>query len=638
MIRLSEQKVQCPKCDAKGLPSNIRTHIKAKHAAEDLKKFNEALIETKAKIKGTEKHRCDECDKVCASLAGIKKHVYEKHRAVPNPAEISLFDVGEASEPKAKIWCDEKTRDSVTSFIVDKTNRRGKMVVTYMKCHQEGNYEGKGSERVGHRTKKGTGADICPAFMQIERNDEDGEYRCVASFQHYGHETNVAVQRLHEDELSEIKKYMNEGFTNRQIIEKLNENHHRDERLRYILPDDLRNIRNKENINPGQYHREDLISLQTRVAEGNYRDGIRHFAPPINETGEQFQLGRTEQWATTDRGDAIYHTSMFAESWHSMLKKEVLGGKTNIRIDALLHHLYRAFDWIVDKNLTQALRGVVKACPRLSANRKNCRTASKEASSYIVAEQVAKFAEEGEKEYTVGLLKNGIIEREYLVVDRATQSSISARQPQSFDFSFDRTDTTDQGSSSHHPAPSPSNSVEDKAMRMYDNFVGMTSALQNHFRKALKTDPLTATHAMQSLLEEMSKHIPNSAPSLPLRPSAPSLTARQTMNQNMKLKHRSLAPPKTSDTPGSSLMNPRNISICDICLKADPLLPEDTNPVELIAQITEWKKCNGCGLAVHMECALAQKICGVCGEKYRLYSEHSDFSDFSEEEGDREGE
>ncbi|EFP01434.1 hypothetical protein CRE_23897 [Caenorhabditis remanei] len=190
-------------------------------------------------------------------------------------------------------------------------------------------------------------------------------------------------------------------------------------------------------------------------------------------------------------------------------------------MDALLHHLYKAYDWIVQKNLTQALRGVVKSCPRLSANRKNCRTASNQLSSYLVTNQISKYAVEGEREYTVGFMKHGIIEREYVVVDKGENThcdcgacgyrykcsclfqqagvackhvhmivshnapgcSIQPRQTPAFDISFEVT-TSENTNSAPHPIDSQSDIERDNALRTYDKFVGMASALHLIFGKS----------------------------------------------------------------------------------------------------------------------------------------------------------
>ncbi|PIC32472.1 hypothetical protein B9Z55_012788 [Caenorhabditis nigoni] len=96
-MRLSEVKLNCPKCSHRTDASNMRKHIKAMHDEEAMETFNSALLSKRAELKGKELKVCDLCGYKCTSLSGMKSHRRVKHgnaeRAVDvvDPANISVF-------------------------------------------------------------------------------------------------------------------------------------------------------------------------------------------------------------------------------------------------------------------------------------------------------------------------------------------------------------------------------------------------------------------------------------------------------------------------------------------------------------------------------------------------------------------
>ncbi|UMM23211.1 hypothetical protein L5515_004042 [Caenorhabditis briggsae] len=96
-MRLSELKLNCPKCSYRTDASNMRKHIKVKHDEEAMATFNAALLAKKSELNRTEVKTCDLCGHQCASLSGLKSHKRVKHGnpervvVVVDPATISVF-------------------------------------------------------------------------------------------------------------------------------------------------------------------------------------------------------------------------------------------------------------------------------------------------------------------------------------------------------------------------------------------------------------------------------------------------------------------------------------------------------------------------------------------------------------------
>ncbi|KAF1754510.1 hypothetical protein GCK72_021073 [Caenorhabditis remanei] len=284
-------------------------------------------------------------------------------------------------------------------------------------------------------------------------------------------------------------------------------------------------------------------------------------------------LDRVSEWSTTEREGIIFHTSMYAESWHSMLKKEILDGKTKIRVDTLVNQLYNAVEWVARK--------LAKGIPRLAKNHRHCRTAALELRHYVVIEEQAEF--DGERAFRVGRVGTDV-EKMYIVTEKPSclclkeenthcscggcgyrhlctclnqeagvcckhiHMALRTIESEVEVFEIDGSDVMTRTSSPdlsvpHRPINPPPKSIQpaattekDNVLQKLEQLIGAHSTLEEYLRKKLATDPDGAASEIQNALDAVLPLLPSNQPALPLRRHAShSLTARQTMNEHLKL-------------------------------------------------------------------------------------------------------
>ncbi|CAS00508.1 Protein CBG25978 [Caenorhabditis briggsae] len=128
-MRLSELKLNCPKCSYRTDASNIRKHIKRFHGVTegDLAMNRET-----------------------AGGGGSSRRI---------SCPVSDCDVAK--------WVADRCKKTTTSFIVNKTVATASGKTIYHNCQHEGFYERTGDVRYGHDTKKQTKEATCPAFLRV---------------------------------------------------------------------------------------------------------------------------------------------------------------------------------------------------------------------------------------------------------------------------------------------------------------------------------------------------------------------------------------------------------------------------------------------------------------------------------------
>ncbi|CAL2038409.1 unnamed protein product [Caenorhabditis brenneri] len=116
-----------------------------------------------------------------------------------------------------------------------------------------------------------------------------------------------------------------------------------------------------------------------------------------------------DEWSASSRFNIACHTSMYAEAFHSVLKKEVIVSKPNIRLDLLVSHLLTASKWILETKHDKRIRKLASACPRKGLNRKKHREFLSSSSQF----QITKVNDET---YNVSVV-NGTKKNDYSVID-----------------------------------------------------------------------------------------------------------------------------------------------------------------------------------------------------------------------------
>ncbi|CAO4372846.1 unnamed protein product [Caenorhabditis nigoni] len=393
--------VKCPKCNSPFTRSHgVVRHLVAIHAAteEDIEAFRAQLVASRAsKRHGGGAWKCEQCQRLFTSQRALDSHIKKEHTKILNPSDITLFpDDSSTSSPPPK--------------------------VVYRDYH-------------------------CPAFLKTTKNEETGEITVVGFHGHYGHDLKNALRSMNEKEISIVLRMMKEGFSNSQIIKKC-EKFPPENRLSYIVHDDLRYLRKKNNLQEGVLDENDLASVKKRVARGWVEDGILTFQEP-DELGAGFRLvimtpsqrelclkyhhrgividdtHNTTKYGiklttlmvlngfdraipvafllssscTTDDCSTLFqcikdevpsfHPQWFMSDeanafWNGYNTKDLLHRKTNIRLDELIQVLLDGFQWVIRRLAKQMERQLKKACPRRNANLKNCQLAIDQQDHYIV--------------------------------------------------------------------------------------------------------------------------------------------------------------------------------------------------------------------------------------------------------------
>eukprot|EP00081_Caenorhabditis_elegans_P017470 NP_497645.2 Uncharacterized protein CELE_H05C05.3 [Caenorhabditis elegans] len=176
-------------------------------------------------------------------------------------------------------WFSQRQEDTGSTLTTRTSTTDGKRKVTLMNCIHEGSHEPKVVQGLKHVFS-------ARPFGLVQL---DQKFTVEACFQHYGHEIKVADLSLTSNQKMEISALASKGLSNNAIIEELKKSSDELSKLFYLLPQDIRNLRNSLNLNEEQLDRDDLESVKKRVMLGDPADGFRHFTLP-DENGLNFTL------------------------------------------------------------------------------------------------------------------------------------------------------------------------------------------------------------------------------------------------------------------------------------------------------------------------------------------------------------
>ncbi|PIC35557.1 hypothetical protein B9Z55_014876 [Caenorhabditis nigoni] len=285
--------IKCPKCNFQCKRSySVGRHLLAIHDAteEDIEAFRAQLVASRAlKRHGGGAWKCDKCQKLFASQRSLDSHIKKEHTKLLDPSDISLFpDDSSTSSPPPKIWKNSREEESCTSWMIRSKYSKENEFTNYYNCRHDGHYESVVQKLDKPKSIKLTGEYHCPAFLKSTKNEETGKITVVGFHGHYGHDLKNAWRSLNEREISIIIRMMTDGFSNSQIIKKC-EKFPPENRLSYIIHDDLRYLRKKYNLQEGVLDENDLASVKKRVERGWKEDGILMFQEP-DELGAGLRL------------------------------------------------------------------------------------------------------------------------------------------------------------------------------------------------------------------------------------------------------------------------------------------------------------------------------------------------------------
>ncbi|CAO4373029.1 unnamed protein product [Caenorhabditis nigoni] len=234
---------------------------------------------------GTGKIECpiENCHFKATSRESLANHYSHDH---DNNFEIERHHF--KTETEFEVWKNSREEESCTSWMIRSKYSKENEFTNYYNCRHDGNYESVVKKLDKPKSIKLTGDYHCPAFLKTTKNEETGEITVVGFHGHYGHDLKNALRSMNEKEISILLRMMKEGFSNSQIIKKC-EKFPPENRLSYIVHDDLRYLRKKYNLQEGVLDENDLASVKKRVERGWPEDGILKFEEP-DELGSGFRL------------------------------------------------------------------------------------------------------------------------------------------------------------------------------------------------------------------------------------------------------------------------------------------------------------------------------------------------------------
>ncbi|KAK6033799.1 hypothetical protein COOONC_28696 [Cooperia oncophora] len=262
--------------------------------------------------------KCPQCEGTVRDLKELVKHYSMLHCMDEgyNVSKISFDTKGDFEE-----WMKLAQDASITSFVV-----RSKKIVkgftrVYYRCHRSGS----SPFSVASTNTCERSVSHCTAFINAKFTSAQVhvEY-CLA---HVGHEPDPALLWLDNYNEQLIVDMLKEGFNYGQVKQKIREryrnsngNNGTENRLFFVTVGDIRAISRRNNLFPGRRDLNDSTSLEKRIGERNVGDGIRYYAPSLNDTGDGFCLviiiETQRKWLTdfSQRGigiDDTFNVSMY---------------------------------------------------------------------------------------------------------------------------------------------------------------------------------------------------------------------------------------------------------------------------------------------------------------------------------------
>ncbi|EFP01290.1 hypothetical protein CRE_24388 [Caenorhabditis remanei] len=307
-----------------------------------------------------------------------------------------------------------------------------------------------------------------------------------------------------------------------------------------------------------------LLSMLTRLDQANQK-GADEFSAYFRT----YYYERIDEWAASTRGNISSHSSMYAEAWHSVLKKEIIVTKRSIRCDLLISHLLAASDWVIKLKNQQKQRKLYSACPRKGQNRSTCRLFRETEGNYLVDQRsedtyiVTKIADM--KEYTV---------RDYKECICDTHENTHCDYCGACGYRFD-----------------------------CDCLFSRAGVACKHIHGILK---FAASQQTSCELDDhgISSPRPSTSssryPSVNLNNSVLDFTRKEKDEHDDKITKR-----------------------MDRLSTRDPEIPHDADEMEFESTTTEWKRCNKCKQPAHFSCTLNNKKCACSDHSYfELYPDN----------------
>ncbi|KAF1766889.1 hypothetical protein GCK72_006847 [Caenorhabditis remanei] len=311
-----------------------------KSGQKEIDEFNGSVQATKAMKKGSDVYKCEQCHKVLTSLGSIQNHIRREHTMTRtdealDPALISILESQEPEKKKYRVctteiqpiaiiedlpetkpisnqkilcphidclsemdavfvssrlnleWLSKKQEETGTTLVTQTARDEGSRNTSYMICKHEGTYVRSGTKKYGHDTKKQTGDALCTAYLRVVKIGE--KVSCQGCFYHFGHDISVANLSLTSNQKEKVVNYVKQGLHNKAIVKLVKKETDEHSRLHFLSSDDIRNLKNQFDLNEEQLDKDDLRSVEKRVAMKNLDDGIRYYSAPDHE-GNNFVL------------------------------------------------------------------------------------------------------------------------------------------------------------------------------------------------------------------------------------------------------------------------------------------------------------------------------------------------------------
>eukprot|EP00081_Caenorhabditis_elegans_P014695 NP_494132.1 Uncharacterized protein CELE_F52C6.14 [Caenorhabditis elegans] len=345
-----------------------------------------------------------------------------------------------------------------------------------------------------------------------------------------------------------------------------------------------------------------ILSLLTELDEsGNAK------AKQFSDYFMKYQYNRIGQWSTTSRANIACHTSMFAESWHSVLKGQ-MGKKRRIRCDKLIAVLLSTSDMVAHRKSVQSKRSMYSGCSRKGQNHQKCRQFKNEEKKYLFIQKEDgsyNVRMEGDnKEYTHSRC-NSIIN--FLKENTHCEECHACAYRCHCDCLFS---TAGVACKHIHGVLSYIAKCIRQEELTGENF--MMALVNTNLRKQLREGaeelPGNVVKVKNFLKEYLAE---SSTPTLVERADSRDqpLTARQSMHMESTLKVREKTKRRGVESSNVKLLPKRRLERCSICAAQDPMLHPDTDPQEFESRVTDWKRCVICKSPAHISCALVSKKC-----------------------------
>ncbi|EGT35588.1 hypothetical protein CAEBREN_00451 [Caenorhabditis brenneri] len=572
-----------------------------------------------------------DCTEQFRTREGLAQHYATVH-ATESELEHASFD----TETEFQAWLQLIGENTCSGWKVRNSYVSGDVIQKYHVCRHEGVYKSKASVLDVGASKKQTGSSYCPAFLKVQINSTSGKITVDGYFEHCGHSLEHGLRAMSEADVEYILRLMREGFTNSQIIDKCDKLP-LNSRLAYLVPDDLRYIRNKNDLSEGRFHKDDFESLRLRVERATEEDGFLLYEPPnkdglgmrlvimtpaqrelcakyshrgiciddthnptkyplklttmlvLNGQDRGIPIEKVKLWATCHRKGAPFQTSMYSENWHSALKKDILHHNTNIRIDQLVQMLYNGFNWVIRRIVKQTGRQLKKASSRRTETMKKCKQAAQDIENYSIFRLNNKATEHESVDFDMNF------------DDEAFQNLLMPPMRQQF------------------VVPEVSVEPADECKILYDQFSVEVDRLCETMRRLCKTgQSQSEMRAILDFIKNANDTVSDKLVNVPTRRDASKgpKSARETM-QHHKLLRRTKRRPDQPRRSKIVLEMSKDPSICNVCKLSDPLLPEDMDEEELDSRVTEWRRCSNCKNPVHFVCS--KGCCPSCGGDFQPY-------------------